>query len=167
MGALTQQPRAIRCCYQGSSLSHPAVTACMQGPPLPGVGGEEQFRRVQRQLLTDVSSARGRNKDGFVRDQLRRNMVGGGGGAPYRTVCFCKKCLVCEGQTGAQPSGRQRCAWGKMCCRLHSVWGGGVCIIAFTYASALIRVGQLQSVHASQTWIREARGAVYPLLSMV
>lgn len=38
--------------------------------------GEDAFRRVQKQLLTDVSSARSRNKDAFIRDQLRRNMVG-------------------------------------------------------------------------------------------
>lgn len=46
-----------------------------QAVPRPGIGGEEQFRHVQKQLLTDVSSARSRNKDAFIRNQLRKQMV--------------------------------------------------------------------------------------------
>ena len=36
---------------------------------------EAQYRQVQKQLLTDVTSVRSRQKEALIKDQLRRNLV--------------------------------------------------------------------------------------------
>lgn len=45
--------------------------------PAPDRGGTsgDQFRRVQKQLLADVSAARSRRKHEFILEQLRKSMV--------------------------------------------------------------------------------------------
>lgn len=50
----------------------PYVQAPGQGESGPR---EAQYRRVQKQLLTDLTSARARQKDSIIRDRLRQDMV--------------------------------------------------------------------------------------------
>ncbi len=84
-GYIHVQDRARPTHAARNQVTHAALRAtvvhslpCVQGAsplPPPGVLGEETFRRVQAQLLTDLGSARGRNKDAFIRDQLKKSMV--------------------------------------------------------------------------------------------